>query len=150
MWPERSPRRAARGVLVGVVCVCMFTTLSCKESDATRWCDTSVQCTGHTLGAVAQAIVAGEHDGLPDGDAVGVLYDWLETKGEIPGLKKLVELGMLDEHERVFRDAWGRPLRYVHPPRSNGVVCELYSVGKNGMDENGRGDDLVEQVWLKE
>lgn len=43
--------------------------------------------------------------------------------------------------ERFF-DGWERPFRYVCPGRHNPNGFDLYSVGPNGIDEGGAGDDI--------
>lgn len=132
-------------VMASLVFAYLLAAASCRRSSDVHWEDLSTQCTEGTLSFVAAAIVVREHEGLPVGDGVSALYGWLEAKHAIPELRKQVGLEMLDERQRVIRDAWGKPLRYVYPPRHDGVLCELYSVGKNGIDEDGRGDDMVEQ-----
>lgn len=39
-------------------------------------------------------------------------------------------------------DAWGRPYRYEHPSSGSGTQYELWSLGRNGIDEHGSGDDI--------
>lgn len=41
-----------------------------------------------------------------------------------------------------FFDGWGRPFRYAYPGEHNPAFFDLYSVGPNGVDENGNGDDI--------
>jgi len=45
------------------------------------------------------------------------------------------------ESADVFRDSWARPLRYLPP--APGARPRVYSVGPNGQDEGGVGDDIV-------
>jgi len=42
-------------------------------------------------------------------------------------------------------DAWGRPFVYHSPSEDKASPYELYSAGENGIDENGRGDDVSDQ-----
>ena len=41
-----------------------------------------------------------------------------------------------------FYDAWGRPYRYRFPGSRDRGTFEVYSVGPNGCDEQGEGDDV--------
>jgi hypothetical protein len=41
------------------------------------------------------------------------------------------------------RDGWGRPLRYRCPGPIHPRGWDLYSVGPNGIDEHGLGDDIL-------
>lgn len=63
------------------------------------------------------------------------------------GLYSLVPKWKSSSHEDYVRDAWGRPL-VLHawswpprPPRDG-----FYSVGPNGIDEEGEGDDILVDV----
>jgi len=48
-----------------------------------------------------------------------------------------------DDAGRIV-DYWKRPLIYrIHNERPNRQRLELYSVGPNGKDEGGQGDDIV-------
>jgi hypothetical protein len=40
-------------------------------------------------------------------------------------------------------DAWGHPIRYKHPGTVHKHGWDLYSVGPNGIDEQGGGDDIL-------
>jgi general secretion pathway protein G len=40
------------------------------------------------------------------------------------------------------RDAWGELLIYHEPPEHLGRLCDLYSVGPNGVDERCEGEDV--------
>jgi len=46
----------------------------------------------------------------------------------------------------LFSDMWGRPYVYKTPDR---IEFDFYSIGINGKDENGKGDDISHQVKLK-
>lgn len=41
-----------------------------------------------------------------------------------------------------FKDSYGNDLIYFFPPKFGDAKYNLYSVGKNGIDEQGRGDDV--------
>jgi len=41
-----------------------------------------------------------------------------------------------------FVDSWGHPIRYRVPGSRSGIEFDLYSMGENGIDEGGGGDDL--------
>jgi Type II secretion system (T2SS), protein G len=42
----------------------------------------------------------------------------------------------------LFVDSWGRDIRYRVPGRHDANDFDLYSVGENGLDEDGAGDDI--------
>ena len=42
-----------------------------------------------------------------------------------------------------FMDHWGHRLRWACPGRVHPGGWDLYSIGANGEDEDGGGDDLV-------
>ncbi len=44
-------------------------------------------------------------------------------------------------NRKGLRDQWGRPWR-ISPGRHNPHLLDIYSVGPNGRDEQGRGDDI--------
>lgn len=39
-------------------------------------------------------------------------------------------------------DPWGNPYRYRYPGTQNVGAYDIWSVGPNGVDENGEGDDI--------
>ena len=49
-----------------------------------------------------------------------------------------------DAESSAFRlvDRWGKRLVYLGPAEDPALVFTLYSVGKNGRDEHGKGDDV--------
>ena len=49
--------------------------------------------------------------------------------------------GLRDVAE-YFYDGWGRPYRYRFPGVCDPEIFEIYSVGPNGCDEQGQGDDV--------
>lgn len=55
-----------------------------------------------------------------------------------------------DRHDRTLEatlsgvDAWNQPLQYVRDHQGNTIV---WSVGPNGVDENGNGDDIRRVIW---
>jgi len=53
-----------------------------------------------------------------------------------------VDRARLDKQGRLC-DPWGRPYRYHRPARHIQAPMELYSVGPNGRDEGGQGDDIA-------
>jgi len=78
------------------------------------------------------------------------LYRWVQSVAECPG-----EWPLSDPEARTFRDGWGRELVYRLPPRQDGNVFDLYSVGPNGIDEGGEGDDItaapynLQALWIE-
>jgi hypothetical protein len=43
----------------------------------------------------------------------------------------------------TLRDSWGRELVFRCPSRRKEAIFDLYSVGPNGIDEQGNGDDIT-------
>lgn len=56
----------------------------------------------------------------------------------------LLDRSRLDKQGRLC-DPWGRPYRYHNPARHTASPIELYSVGPNGRDEGGNGDDIMSE-----
>ena len=54
------------------------------------------------------------------------------------------EVWMLLEGRETVRDAWGRPLRYRCPGPVHHRGFDVYSLGADGEDDGGRGDDILE------
>jgi hypothetical protein len=81
--------------------------------------------------------------GLPRSDIRG-LYRWFQEQdeGKPPVYRRYLSLGA-DDREGTFRDAWGRELVYRFPSRRPQTVFELYSMGRNGVDDSGEGDDVT-------
>jgi hypothetical protein len=44
---------------------------------------------------------------------------------------------------QIVVDAWGNPIRYRHPGVVHKHGWDLWSVGPNGVDEQGQGDDIL-------
>jgi hypothetical protein len=98
-----------------------------------------------------RALIGAYSDGnskLPEGD-VNALEAWIEelckdpyAKGVVEGL---IEEGMLktseDGHMHLV-DHWGHSIVYRYPSGSPKYVFRLYSVGFNGIDDGGGGDDV--------
>jgi hypothetical protein len=70
-------------------------------------------------------------------------------------LRKAIYWRRVDEDLGPLVDAWGQPLVYRYPARRQELVFELYSVGPNGVDEQGEGDDIpcgataLRETWSK-
>jgi hypothetical protein len=60
------------------------------------------------------------------------------TEGEAEA--PIVQIGQ--DGEITLRDVWGHALIYRHPSGTPGGSFRLYSVGPNGYDEDGKGDDI--------
>ena len=43
----------------------------------------------------------------------------------------------------TIRDSWGRELVFRCPSKRTEAIFDLYSVGPNGVDEGGGGDDIT-------
>lgn len=48
------------------------------------------------------------------------------------------------EHDipAIAHDPWGQPIIYIAPAKYGHLEFDLYSIGKNGIDEHGAGDDI--------
>jgi hypothetical protein len=83
--------------------------------------------------------------------ADAVLEASQRNRGEYPdpqvplpkSLEAVYDFDPLRLTEAVYLDAWGRPYRYVRLAREGAAPFEVYSVGPNGKDEGGKGDDIV-------
>jgi len=85
---------------------------------------------------------------LPEGD-IHALYRWVMTNSN---LKKEIEgrwanwsgwASLVDSVNETFWDYWDNELIYHFPSRRKDFIFELYSVGPNGKDEQGGGDDVT-------
>jgi type II secretory pathway pseudopilin PulG len=50
---------------------------------------------------------------------------------------------ILRSPRQAVLDAWGNPIRYRSPGPIHRHGWDLYSVGPNGIDERGQGDDII-------
>jgi hypothetical protein len=80
------------------------------------------------------------------------LQSYKDDRGIYPttseSLKSLLGAGIqkayLRESGSILMDEWGNPFVYISPdPRKGQTTFRLYSVGPNGIDEGGAGDDLM-------
>jgi general secretion pathway protein G len=71
-------------------------------------------------------------------------YPTTEEGGLDALLKKLPNgQSILDEPD-VLKDSWGNPYKYVYPGTHGGnKPYDLWSLGANGKDEAGAGDDIA-------
>jgi hypothetical protein len=64
--------------------------------------------------------------------------EWLRRVAEI-----LKPLRLLSPQGKVdLRDVWGYKLVYEKPSKDANYLYRLYSIGRNGIDEGGGGDDI--------
>jgi hypothetical protein len=91
--------------------------------------------------SIADAVL--HRDAVLEFPASGVenLYAWFDSPERRRSLG-YVEQHALDADRRVFRDRWGRALVYRFPAADKDRIYDLYSVGPNGIDEGGGGDDI--------
>lgn len=54
-----------------------------------------------------------------------------------------MKLEGLEARRAHFMDLWGHHLRWACPGRVHPMGWDLYSIGANGDDEQGAGDDIV-------
>jgi len=52
------------------------------------------------------------------------------------------------DHERFSIDRWGQRIVYLVPGKHG--AFDLYSLGANGIDEQGEGDDISNWAWIRE
>jgi hypothetical protein len=85
---------------------------------------------------------------LPESD-IRSFYKWVMANRFLKEKKMPWSLWALlaDPQAETFRDLWGNELVYVFPPRRKDLFFELYSVGPNGEDEQGRGDDVTAEPF---
>ncbi|MCL2640902.1 MAG: type II secretion system major pseudopilin GspG [Phycisphaerales bacterium] len=57
------------------------------------------------------------------------------------------ELGSYLDMDVAPRDGWDQPFMYICPGVKNPKSYDLWSIGANGIDENGEGDDITS--WTK-
>lgn len=70
--------------------------------------------------------------------AYEVANDRYPTTAE--GLTPLVDAKLLD---KIPLDPWGHPYIYRCPGKNGAGSFDLYSMGPNGQDDNGSGDDIL-------
>jgi len=78
---------------------------------------------------------------FPQGD-IHNLYQWFASRGHGVHLEDLPP-HVKDPEKQVFVDGYGRALVYRFPSSRAEAMFDLYSVGANGVDENGEGDDVT-------
>lgn len=64
-----------------------------------------------------------------------------EMLSRAAGDKVLLEVDLEDLFQRYF-DGWGHAFHYRCPGIHHRDSVDLYSIGRNGVDENGGGDDV--------
>jgi len=78
------------------------------------------------------------------------LESWLEEKYstdrqsfDMLVLDRCSKAVCLENNKVRVVDLWGHSIRFECPALDPKAVFVLYSIGKNGKDEKGRGDDIV-------
>lgn len=69
------------------------------------------------------------------------LDDWAARQGRVPSDQEA--LSVLELRVSPVRDGWGHPLVYRAIPGRGGRPFQLRSVGPNGRDDGGEGDDVT-------
>jgi hypothetical protein len=130
------------GIVGAIVVACLLLLGSCSEvePDLQRR-----QYTNHEVEFLVD-LVAGRGVfrekaplSFPDGD-IRSLYVWLTLPEAMEA--KFLQRDWKDEAGGVLIDAWRRPLVYRFPSLRKECMFDLYSVGPNGIDERGEGDDI--------
>ena len=124
----------AGACVLGLAAVAVVCLIEMRQRSRTR------VCTRYMIGLaydVASAAVRGSTRplALPRGD-VRALRAWLESQGAAERALAYQPRG------EVLVDEWGRPLVYRFPSKRTEGIFDLYSVGPNGVDEMGQGDDI--------
>jgi len=78
---------------------------------------------------------------LPHGD-IRDLCTWLELQALPEALRTAVG-NPPNETVSLIADSWGRPVIYRFPSPNERELFQLYSMGPNGLDEGGEGDDVT-------
>ena len=52
--------------------------------------------------------------------------------------------------EQLPLDGWGNEFIYIYPPKYGTGVFDLYSIGRDGIDNHGNGDDINNWVGYNE
>jgi hypothetical protein len=68
------------------------------------------------------------------------LDSWSKEHHRLPSVEE--GLSVLEMKVRIPLDGWGRPIIFKRNDSSASSRFQLYSRGKNGIDENGAGDDM--------
>jgi len=75
------------------------------------------------------------------GESCRSFLDWLGWA------EYVIKKGSSGEFRLV--DSWGQRLVYRCPHDNPALVCQLYSIGANGIDEGGKGDDIDRSLAYK-
>lgn len=145
-----------------ILCVTLMVVFSgaimggCRERE--REMVTTYEASTHNL--LSQLRVFIEHSLPPQpppiGD-IGALEQWLNDLCENDdGSRDIVRHVYMVGSAAIVRtsgdgrlrlvDAWGHPLVYRCPSGMPGRMFRLYSIGPNGIDEDGAGDDIEPAV----
>ena len=65
-----------------------------------------------------------------------------EDAGRYPDTETGLEALLKGYLDRIPKDAWQNNYRYYYPPRYGNHELDLYSLGKNEIDDKGGGDDI--------
>jgi hypothetical protein len=123
-----------------------FLPLACGQCGGRRLDQEESNCRWKMM-KVQQFAFVDRIEALPDGNIVDI-ERWIERRfGDVILLSyhemacyplfKLTPAGKV-----TLEDVWGRRLVYEKPARDSNYVYRFYSVGRNGIDEGGWGDDL--------
>jgi len=93
---------------------------------------------GHSL-AMEAVLVEPPLSGFPRGDITD-LCQWVETR---PQVARVWHGFGWQPGEDTLLDIWGRPMVYRFPASDRERIFDLYSVGPNGVDDMGDGDDVT-------
>jgi len=130
--------------IAGLTIVLILLFLAARQDLAPSTALTDEDATYHVLLRLEEAVMhwSCEHNSQPpahtieelDAAIVPILREWHERSAF--GLRIGVSGHVLD--------AWGRPMRLRHVPESVALYGFIvYSVGANGIDEHGFGDDIA-------
>ena len=82
---------------------------------------------------------------FPSGD-IHSFYEWMADPATRDKIWDDIPAEWCDSDRQVFVDWRGNPLVYRFPSIRANAMFDLYSVGPNGIDEMGSGDDVMQGV----
>ena len=137
---KRSIRVAIGAVFLAGLCAVAFMLYRTRQQNLAF--NTHHDLVGVCGTVVGMGLVPYARVDFPRGD-IRSLYEWVLERSRADPVSWGFPQHVVDSEQRLFVDAWGQPLVYRYPPRqSRDILFELYSVGPNGIDERGQGDDI--------
>jgi hypothetical protein len=126
----------SRVICLGIACLAITTAGCEKRSD--RYQNEAQTCSNLRMWAATI-------ESLRD---AGIRFEDKKTANEAVACLK--ETKIFSEYELSCHEAdgWGRPFHWKVVERDGASVIKIYSNGKNGVDDDGGGDDLFAEVTV--